>query len=215
MTDSLLIRVGIVDDHQLFREGVKLVLNETSTLACVCEYADLSSYLNDISLHEIDVLLLDISLPDSHGIESIDRIKNVCSGVFILVLSMHDEEQFGIRAMRAGAHGYLHKNNTASELVMAVTLVSKGVKYISRSLSCFIAINTFGKIALPVHHYLSPREFDVMLLLAKGVTPTEISKKLFISIKTVSTYRSHILKKLSIKTNTDMTRYCLEHQLIL
>jgi len=164
---------------------------------------------------QIDVVLLDITLPDTNGLEGMESIRKAYPKLPILVLTMHDESQFGTRAMSLGANGYITKDNASEELILAINMVCQGKKYISRHFSDILAMSAFGDQPLELHHALSQREFNVMILLSEGKTPTEVAHQLKISIKTVSTYRSRILDKLNIETNADMVRYCLTNHLIV
>jgi len=208
------IDLCLIEDHKLMREGIKLILNKTSFINLVDEFESLSLFLNSNKVDKLDMILLDLSLPDSVGITSIEKIKQKFPNVDILILTMHNESEFGIRAMKSGAQGYITKDNAAEELILAIETVAKGRKYISRSFSDLIAMNAFGDNNLPLHHQLSKREFEVFILLAKGDSPTDIGVSLDLSIKTVSTYRNRIMVKLNLDNNAEMTRYCLQNKLI-
>ena len=212
------INVCLVDDHKLVRDGIGLVLNQTAHIRLVAEAAsidDLIVMLKKEVSKSWNILLLDITLNDENGLHSIDTIRSIRPDLNILVLTMHDESQFGIRAMQAGANGYLTKDNASSELITAIEKICLGKKYISSEFSEFIAMTSFGDSCGPAHNSLSEREFDVFVLLSTGKSPTEISEKLCISIKTVSTYRARIMQKMNMESNADLTRYCLSHKLIV
>ncbi len=208
------INICLIDDHQLVREGIRLIINQTSNMAIINEYEDLQGFLNE-SKCNADILLLDLTLPDSQGIASIQAIKKKYKTIPILILTMHNESQFGVRAMQAGAKGYLTKDNASSELIYAINKVVGGKKYISSNFSDILISTNFEKNRGPLHTRLSKREFSIMLLLASGKSPTEIGYELDISIKTVSTYRARLLRKLEIENNAEITRYCLDNELIV
>ena len=204
----------MIEDHKLMREGIKLILSETESINISDEFDSIESFKATPPPKTTDVFLLDLSLPDASGISAIGPIKEKYPNTPILILTMHDESEFGIRAMQGGAHGYITKDNASEELLIAIETVAQGKKYISRDFSNLIAMNTFGDSNLPLHHQLSKREFEVFIKLGEGLTPTEISQQLAISIKTVSTYRNRIMTKLSMENNADITKYCLLNKLI-
>ncbi len=206
--------ICMIEDHKLMREGIKLILSDTDSIKVTDEFESIESFKSSPPPKTTDVFLLDLSLPDASGISAIGPIKENYPNTPILILTMHDESEFGIRAMQGGAHGYITKDNASEELLIAIETVAQGKKYISRDFSNLIAMNTFGDSNLPLHHQLSKREFEVFIKLGEGLTPTEISQQLDISIKTVSTYRNRILVKLDIENNATITKYCLKNKLI-
>ena len=153
-------------------------------------------------------------MPSTNGLNEIQKIKSFFPKLPILMLTMHDETQFGMRSMTYGADGYITKENASNDLINAIEHILSGKKYLSPEFSRLIALNSLGDNVLPSHHQLSSQEFNVFLGLAKGFSPTEIANQLSISIKTVSTYRSRILDKLNFSNNADITRYCLNNKLI-
>ncbi len=206
--------ICMIEDHKLMREGIKLILNDTNHMKVTDEFDSIESFKASPPHKNIDVFLLDLSLPDASGISAIVPIKENYPDTPILILTMHDESEFGIRAMQGGADGYITKDNAGEELLTAIDTVAQGKKYISRDFSNLIAMNTFGDSNFPLHHQLSKREFEVFIKLGEGLTPTEISQQLKISIKTVSTYRNRIMTKLNFENNADITKYCLQNKLI-
>lgn len=209
------ISVSIVDDHELVRQGISLILGQTKDVSLIHECSSVDLVLPLLKQVCCDVLLMDISMPGVTGLDGIEIIKQVYPELPILMLTMHDESQYGVRAMQLGASGYLTKDNAPAELLKAIRSVVSGKKYISSEFSEMIAMTMFGDATMILHDRLSKREFDVLLLLAKGVSPTDISQQLDLSIKTVSTYRTRILDKLHLTNNVDLVRYCLDHQLIV
>ena len=204
----------MIEDHKLMREGIKLILSDIDTVKVTDEFDSIESFKASPPSKNTDIFLLDLSLPDASGISAIGPIKEAYPNTPILILTMHDESEFGIRAMQGGADGYITKDNAGEELLTAIDTVAQGKKYISRDFSQLIAMNSFGHSNLPAHHQLSKREFEVFIKLGEGFTPTEISQQLEISIKTVSTYRNRIMTKLNFENNADIIRYCLQEKLI-
>lgn len=170
--------------------------------------------LNHLKSEVFDIVLLDISLPDRNGLEILHSIKIKWPETNVLMLSMHPQEQYAIRALSLGASGYLTKDTASDELHQAVNKVSKGGKYISNSLAENLAQHLNHDKSKQKHDSLSSREFDIMIKLANGKSLLEIGNDLFISNKTVSTYRSRIMQKMELGKNTELTRYCIEHELI-
>ena len=207
------IQICIIEDHKLMRDGIRFIINDTRHLNISAEFDCLKNFINMQSSYKFDLILLDLSLPDSVGITSIETIKKDHPETPILILTMHNESEFGIRAMQSGAHGYITKDNAGTELITAIDTVISGKKYISREFSNLIAMNTFGDTNLPLHHQLSKREFEVFMDIVTGLSSTEISIKLDISIKTVSTYRNRILTKLALDNNADLIRYAIQNNL--
>ena len=208
------VTICLIDDHQLVRKGIKLIVDQTKNMEVIYEFDCISSF-KKAEIKHVDIVLLDLTLADSQGVASINEVKKKLSRTPILILTMHHESQFGVRAMHAGAKGYLTKDNASSELIYAITKILNGKKYISSNFSDLLIATNFEKNQGPLHNQLSKREFSIMLLLASGKSPTEIGYELNISIKTVSTYRARVLRKLDIQNNTEITRYCLDNSLIV
>jgi len=209
------IKIFIADDHPVLRRGLKQLIDETPDLTVVGEAADGREVLDKIFKHAIDVLLLDISLPIISGFEIIKEIKSKNPKFQILVLSMHPEEQYALRVMRAGASGYLNKEGDPDELIAALRKVARGEKYITSVLAEKLAAELVrNDQKKPLHELLSDREYQVLLLLGKGRTVGQIAVDLFLSPKTISTYRSRILEKMGMGSNADVIRYVIEHNLV-
>ena len=214
-----MINVLIADDHTLVREGLKHVLNDTSDIIVVEEACNGREVLREVWKDGLDLVLLDISLPDSSGLDILKQIKRIKPKLNVLVLSMHPEEHYAMRALRAGASGYLTKDKASKELIDAIRKISLGHKYVSTSLGEKLVWELFkgsskkADIGRPLHEKLSDREFQVLCMIASGKTATEIAKALSLSVKTVSTYRARILEKMNMKTNAQLTRYALEEEL--
>jgi DNA-binding NarL/FixJ family response regulator len=209
-----MLRILIADDHPVFREGLRQIINETNDLVVASESSDGFDALKKLREGSYDLALLDISLPGINGIEILKHIKTEKIGIPVLILTMHPEEQYAIRALRAGASGYLTKESTPDELVTAIRKISKGGKYISSSLAEKLA-SEVGRIDVKTsHEILSDREYQIMLLIASGKTVSQIAERLSLSIKTISTYRSRILEKMGMQTNAELTYYAIKNQLV-
>jgi DNA-binding NarL/FixJ family response regulator len=207
-------RILIADDHAVTRHGLKQILAEEFQPAEFAEAEDGPQTLKLVSKQKWDVLVLDITMPGMNGLEVLKDLKNLRPNLPVLVLSMHPEDQYGIRTLKAGASGYLTKEADPDELVAAVRRVLAGRKYISPSLADDMACRLAdGHEGLP-HERLSDRELQVMLMLAAGKAVSEIAEDLSLSVKTITTHRTHILKKMKMKTNADLTRYCMENNLL-
>ena len=209
------MKILITDDHAVIRRGLKQILLEEFPSAEICEATDAESAISQSISGNFDVIISDLSMPGRSGLDLVFHIRQHQSKTPVLILSMHPEEQYAIRALKAGAAGYLSKETAPEELVKAVNRVLQGRKYISAS----IADKLFDEIdqpanEKPVHEQLSHREFDVFKLIAGGKSVSDISDQLTLSISTVSTYRARILTKMRMKSNAELTRYALEHKLI-
>ena len=206
-------RVFLADDHALFREGVKALLAEESDISVAGEAGTAKETLQRIRNEPWDVLLLDISLPDGSGIDLIRQIRPYKPELPILILSMHPEEQFAVSLLRAGANGYITKDAIPQQVVQAIRTLLNGRKYISPAVAQILAEDVGGD-GRPRHEQLSEREFQVFCKLAAGRTVGEIASELFLSNKTVSTYRARILEKMNARTNADLTYYAIKNGLI-
>lgn len=209
-----MLRILIADDHPVFRKGLKQIINEVNDMAVTEELSDGLEVLGRVRAGYCDVVLLDISLPGINGIDILKQLRIEKPELPILMLTMHPEEQYAIRALKAGASGYLTKESTPEELVTAIRKVSEGGKYVSSSLAETLANELGRKEEKPPHETLSDREYQTMLLIASGKTVTQIAENLSLSIKTVSTYRSRILEKMGMKNNAELTFYAIRNGLI-
>jgi DNA-binding NarL/FixJ family response regulator len=209
-----MIRVLIVDDHQIVREGLKQILSETTDIKVLAEGEKGYDALKQMETNQFDVVVLDISLPDENGLEILKKIKSRSTSTAVLILSIYSEEQYAIRALRAGAAGYLSKESASDELIEAIRKISRGRKYIPPRLAEKLAFELEFDTTRKPHEKLSDREFQVLCLLASGKTVTDISQELFLSDKTVSTYRTRILQKMNMKNNAQLIRYAIQHKLV-
>jgi DNA-binding NarL/FixJ family response regulator len=210
---SIRRRVFVADDHALFRAGVKSLLAEESDLEVTGEAGTAKETLQRIRGEEWDVLLLDISLPDGSGIDLLRQIRPHRPDLPILILSMHPEEQYAVNLLRAGANGYITKDAVPQLVVQAIRTLLQGRKYISPTVAQILA-EDIGGDGRPRHEMLSEREFQVFCKLAAGRSVGEIADELFLSNKTVSTYRARIMEKMSAKSNADITYYAIKNGLI-
>jgi DNA-binding NarL/FixJ family response regulator len=209
-----MIRICLADDHAMFREGIKQILASHPDMHIVAEAGDGRETLELVRNTPMDVVLLDISMPGLSGLDILQDIKGEFPRIQVLVLSMHPEEQYAIRVLKAGAAGYLTKESAAAELVSAIRTVAGGGSYVSSHLAQTLAASLRSEWDLLPHHLLSDREFQVMRMLALGRRVREIAEELSLSEKTITTYRARVLEKMKLRTNVDVTRYALRHRLI-
>jgi DNA-binding NarL/FixJ family response regulator len=209
-----MLRVLVADDHPIIRQGLRQIISEAGDMAVIDEVSEGLAVLDRVRAGSCDVVLLDISLPGRNGIEILKQLKKEYPRLPILMLTMHPEEQYAIRALKAGASGYLTKESTPDELVTAIRKVSTGGKYVSSSLAEKLTYHLGGIDKQSPHETLSDREYQIMLFIASGKTVTQIAKELSLSIKTISTYRSRILEKMIMKNNAELTYYAIKNQLV-
>ncbi|MGE5523027.1 MAG: response regulator [Rhodospirillaceae bacterium] len=209
-----MIHVFITDDHAIVRQGLKQILADTSDIAFAGEAETGAGAVQAVRNTPCDVLLLDISLPDRNGIEVLKQIKREHPKLPVLMLSMHMEREFAIRALKAGAAGYLTKQSAPMQLVAAIRHVSAGRKYLTPSIAEEVANALSGSDEQNPHEALSDREYQTMCLIAAGKSLSDIASELVISPKTVSVYRARVLEKLNLKNNSDITRYAIRNQLV-
>ncbi|MGH6635741.1 MAG: response regulator [Gammaproteobacteria bacterium] len=207
-------KILIVDDHPIVRHGVKQILTEAPLDATVDEAGDPASMREHICTKDCDLVLLDLSLPEKSGLECLSELKRIRPKLPVLVLSMYSDVQFAVPALKAGASGYLTKERAPKELVNAVKKILAGGKYISEQLAKKLAFDLIDGAGKLPHELLSQREFRVMRLIASGRAVTEIAQEACLSPKTISTYRSRVLRKMKLNTNADLTQYCTRHGLI-
>ena len=208
------IRVAVVDDHQLVRIGLKQIIEAQSDFAWVGEAKNGREALALLRATPCDVLLLDLSLPDMSGLDVLRQIKAHHESVATLVLSAYPENQYGLNVLRAGASGFLSKTADDGELCRAIRAAMRGGRYVSPELAEMLVSGLQGAPGEPRHSVLSEREFQIFCKLAEGKSVSEIAAKLFLSVKTVSTYRTRILEKMAMKTNADITYYAIKNNLL-
>jgi DNA-binding NarL/FixJ family response regulator len=208
------VKILITDDHKIVRDGLKEILKQVPEFETIIEANDGREALAHFHNTEFDLVLLDISLPDMTGLEVLQSIKKTKPEQKVLILSMHPQEQYALRALQLGASGYLTKDAAAEELIAAVKKINAGGKYISSSLAENIAQHLDKDFAKPLHELLSSREFEIMIKIAAGKPLQEIGNELCISGKTVSTYRSRILEKMGLTKNAELIQYCIRNGLV-
>ncbi|MEO8543206.1 MAG: response regulator transcription factor [Burkholderiaceae bacterium] len=209
-----MIRIGIVDDHAIVRQGLRRYLAEHVDMRVTGEANNGREALALARTGEVDVLLLDISMPDQGGVEALKSIRERFPDLPILILSGFPETHYATALLRQGANGYLNKDCDPQEIVNAIHTVIRGRKYISPAVAELLADNVSGAGDQPAHAQLSERELQVFLRLAKGETIGNMAQGMFLSVKTVSTYRTRVLEKLKLSSNSDLTYYALTNGLI-
>ncbi len=209
-----MLKILIVDDHPVVRSGLAQVLSVGFPTASVRESSNAAEALERIWNERWDVVIIDISLPGKSGLDLLREIKMECPNLPVLILSMHTEDQFAVRALRNGAAGYLTKETASQELLMAVQKVLDGGKYIRPSLAEKLVSHLGLDSTKSPHETLSDREFQVLRLIASGRTSKEIASELCLSIKTISTYRSRILDKMQMRNNSELMRYAMQNHLL-
>jgi len=209
-----MIRILVADDHAIVREGLKKILAQTSDMVVTDEASNGQEVLDKVWENDYNVVLLDISMPGRNGLDILKQIRSERPELAVLVLSMHPEEQYAVRVLRAGASGYLTKASASDELIAAIRKVSLGRKYVTSSLAEKLAFDLEMDAEKLLHETLSDREYQVMCMIARGKTVREIAQELSLSGKTISTYRSRILEKMKMKNNAQLTHYAIQNRLV-
>jgi len=209
-----MIRLLIADDHAIVRAGLRQFIAGERDMEVAAEVGTGAEALAAATRGGIDVVLLDISLPDQSGVDVLKRLKRVQPQLPVLILSGYSEQQYAINLLRAGAAGYLNKEAAPSELVAAIRTVAQGRRYVSPAIMQVLAADLAGEPGKPLHAQLSEREFQIFRKLAGGAAVSQIAEDLHLSVKTVSTYRTRILEKMSMKNNADLTYYAVKNGLI-
>jgi two-component system, NarL family, invasion response regulator UvrY len=208
-----MIRVLLSDDHQLVRDGLKQILGQSADIEIAAEAATGDEALAQVKAHDFDIVLLDLSMPGLSGIALIKRLKMEKPKLRILVLSMHAESQYAARALKAGAKGYLTKDSASEQLLGAIRKIAAGGVYLSDFATQGLLAATVNEDT-PPHTRLSDREFEILKFIAEGHGLTEIGQRLNLSVKTVSTHKSHLLEKMNLANSAELVRYALEHGLL-
>ena len=208
-----MIKILIADDHAVVRRGLAQIMHDEPDLTVVAEARTAGEVLHALRENDIDILILDIAMPGGGGLEVLKQLQDLRPDLPTLVLSVYAEKQYAVRAMKAGAAGYLTKDSIPEELVDAIRCVARGERYITPAVTDLLATRVRGGAA-PSHQELSNREFQVMCMLTQGKTVSDIADDLKLSAKTISTYRARILKKLHLESTADIIRYALEHDLV-
>ncbi len=209
-----MIRILIADDHTIVRRGLKQILLEEFPFAFIEEVGDAEELIKKVMNEEWSVVISDLSMPGRSGLESLQQIKQNHPKLPVLILSIHSEEHYAIRVLKAGASGYLNKDLAPEELVKAVNCVLAGKRYITASIAEKLASSLDLNSEKVPHEFLSDREFEVLKLIAAGKSVSDIAEQFSLSVTTVSTYRARIMAKMNLKTNADLTLYAIEHDLL-
>jgi DNA-binding NarL/FixJ family response regulator len=207
-------RILVADDHQIVRAGLKNLLSDYTEFAVEGEAGSGTEAVKMVRESDWDIVLLDVSMPDMNGVDTLKQIKRTKPELPVLILSMHPEDHYAINLLRAGANGYVCKECAPEQLITAIRTVVSGRRYVSPALGDQLAGDLSGESQKAQHTDLSEREFQVFCKLAAGQAVSEIANELFLSVKTVSTYRSRILEKMAMKTNANLTYYAIKHGLI-
>jgi two-component system invasion response regulator UvrY len=209
-----MIRILIADDHAIVRAGLKQFIADQADMEVAAEASTGAEAIAAVRARDFDVVLLDISMPDKNGIDTLKTLKHVKPELPVLMLSAYAEDQYAVNLLRAGAAGYLNKEAASTQLVGAIRTVVHGRKYVSPSLAQILADGVSGDADRPLHAELSQREFQIFCKLAAGAAVSKIADELNLSVKTVSTYRTRILEKMAMKSNADLTYYAIKNGLI-
>jgi DNA-binding NarL/FixJ family response regulator len=209
-----MIKVFIVDDHEIIREGLKMILKEAPDLVVVGEAQDGAEAIKKLKVTEADIVLLDMNMPGRSSIELLSDIKAMKPKLHILVLTIHPEDKFALKTLKAGASGYLCKDTALEELVIAIRKIYTKGRYISTTLAEQLAFDVIPESDTPLHENLSKREREILIKIASGVKAKDIAEELGLSISTVFTYRLRIFEKLNVKSNVELTHYAIDNKLV-
>jgi len=208
-----MINILIVDDHLIVREGIKRIIDDVPDMNIIAEASSGQEAIDLIHKNLYDLILLDISMPGQNGLQTLKLIKKHNKNIPVLMLSMHSEEQYAMRTIKAGASGYMTKDTASHQLVKAIRKINGGRKFISEEVAELLTTDLYHDENKDPHEHLSDREFEILKLIASGKTTKIISNDLSISPKTVSTFRSRILKKLDMRNNADIIHYVVDYKL--
>ena len=208
-----MINILIVDDHLIVREGIKRIIDDVPDMNIVAEASSGQEAIDLILENLYDLILLDISMPGQNGLQTLKLIKKYNKNIPVLILSMHSEEQYAMRTLKAGASGYMTKETASHQLVTAIRKINGGRKFISKEVAELLTTDLYHDEDKDPHENLSDREFEILKLIASGKTTKTIANDLSISPKTVSTFRSRILKKLDLRNNADIIHYVFDYKL--
>ena len=208
------LKVIITDDHRIVRAGIKQIVEDCPEMAPVDEASDGQELLAKVRKNHYDAILLDLSMPGRDGLEILKQLKSEKCKAPVLILSVHPEEQYAIRALKSGAAGYLTKSTAPEELIEAIKKISAGKKYITPALADHLAANIDSETDKPLHERLSDRELQILCKIASGSTVSLIAGQMFLNVKTVGTYRRRILDKMGMKSNAELTHYAIKNNLV-
>lgn len=208
-----MLKILVADDHPIVRQGIKQIIADTTDMVVAGEAANGQEVLNAVKENPYDVILLDIAMPSPNSMDILKQLKKDKPQIAVLILSIHPEEQYAVRTLKAGASGYLTKESAPDELVEAIRKVSKGGKYITSSLAESLATILIKEDQGLPHTILSDREYQVLLMISSGKTNKEIADELSLSVKTISTHHTRILNKMNMRTNAELIHYVIKHEL--
>jgi two-component system, NarL family, invasion response regulator UvrY len=209
-----MIKIMIVDDHPIVRSGLKNIISDESDMQIVCEASSGKQVEKLVRENDLDIIILDISLPDISGFEILTRLRNLFPDIPVLILSIMSEDLYASKTLKAGASGFINKESAPEELIIAIRKIISGSHYTSPLFAEKIALDVKGKLLKAPHDRLSSREFQVLIFIALGKPLREIANNLSLNIKTVSTYRTRILEKMNVKSNADLVKYCINQGLL-
>ncbi len=209
-----MLKILIADDHPILRQGIKQIIEEASDMEVTGEASNGAEVLTKVYNNSFDIIVLDITMPGRSGLEALKQLKKEKPKTPVIILSMHPEEQYAVRALKAGASGYLTKASAPEELVTAIRKVANGGKYISATLAEILASDLGADSKKLPHETLSNREYQVLCMISAGKTLTGIAEELCLSIKTIGTYRARILAKMNMKNNAELIHYAFKNQLV-
>lgn len=207
-------RILLVDDHQIVRMGLAQFIATHDDLQVSAEASSGDEAIQLVRKQEFDVVVLDISMPDKNGIDTLHVMKRIKPDLHVLVLSGHSETHYAVNTLRAGASGYVCKDAPPEEFIRAIRIVARGRRYLSEAAADLVSDQLMRPTDKKIHETLSEREFQIFRKLAAGQSPTTVADELHISVKTVSTYRTRVLEKMGLKTNADLTYYAIKNALI-
>lgn len=209
-----MIDVLVVDDHTIFRSGLRRLFSDEPDIRVVDEAGNSADALTKIRAQKFDVVLMDINMDGRSGLDLLGSIRSEFPSLPVLMLSMYPEEQYALVSLQAGANGYVSKDIESQELIQAVRQVAAGGRYLTARAAGKVLASAANGESGPPHHKLSVREHEIMLMIVKGMSLTEIGEKLFLSVKTISTYRTRILMKLGVASNAELVRYAVRHGIL-
>ena len=207
-----MLKILIADDHPIVRRGLQQILSRETDIAMVGEAQNCSEVLDLTRTEDWDAVVLDIVMPERGGLDTLKELKRLYPALPVLMLSIYPEDQYAVRAFRAGAAGYMNKETAPDELIKAIRKIIKGGKYVSPALAEKLVL--MMQAEAPFHDSLSDREYQVMLKIASGLTLSQIAGEMSLSVKTISTYRERILEKMKMKNNAEITHYAIKHHLV-
>lgn len=214
MSENAAIKILIIDDHAVVREGLKQIINNTHDMMVVGEAETGLEAIKLSRTVECRIMLLEIALADRNGIEVLKQIKKESPHISIIMFSSHREDQYAVRALKSGASGYLNKQSSISQIVAAIKQVASGLKYISPALAQEMANNLNQEYEGELHKTLSDREFQTLTMIASGKSVSDIAKELSLSVKTISEYRARLLFKMKLRHNAELTHYAIKNELV-